>query len=40
MIVERDGGEVLVEGIICGNPGQKTRTLTFTLLEIFKGFEV
>ncbi|KAG6356187.1 hypothetical protein INS49_015574 [Diaporthe citri] len=40
MIVQQDGGEVLVEGIICENERKCSRTPTSTLLEIFEGFEV
>lgn len=40
MTVERDGGEVLVEGIICGKPPQRILTPTSILLEIFEGFQV
>lgn len=40
MIVQRDGGEVRVEGIVCEKSGTSSRTPTSALLEIFEGFEV
>lgn len=36
MIVQRDGGEVLVEGIVC----KKNRSPNSTLLKLFERFEV
>ncbi|KAI7779259.1 hypothetical protein LA080_001022 [Diaporthe eres] len=40
IIVQQDGGEVLVEGIICQKSGKKSRTPTSFLMEIFDGFNV
>ncbi|KAK7698950.1 hypothetical protein SLS64_012005 [Diaporthe eres] len=40
MIVQQDGGEVLVEGIICQKSGKMSRTPNSFLLEVFDGFNV